>query len=104
MDTNQIILALTQQNIKLMDEIFQLKEELAKAKATQVEPIAPVLPKTKATRKSKTVDPDSPPKPKNPAHVETGKRLALWNANRKLIRESFKLWANNVKSEENQDS
>jgi len=79
----QIILALSQQNIKLMEEIASLKAELAKVQIT--EPV----PKTKKNTK-KQVDESIPPKPKNPARVENGKKLAAWNAARKAIIEEFK--------------
>ena len=82
----QIILALSQQNIKLMEEIASLKAELAKVQINSA-------PKTKKNTK-KQVDESIPPKPKNPARVENGKKLAAWNAARKAaykaIFEEFK--------------
>ena len=86
--TTQIILSLAQQNSKLVEEVAQLKAELAKYQLVSVD-----LPtKAKASRKSKKAESEEssePIKPKNPARVETGKRLAAWNATVKLMREEF---------------
>jgi hypothetical protein len=83
MDANtQTILALAQQNARLMQEVADLKAELAKYQS------APASSKPKTVRKSKKTETEAV-KTKNPAHVETGKRLALWNAALKKIREEF---------------
>ena len=65
-----------------MEEIASLKEELAKVQINSA-------PKTKKNTK-KQVDESIPQKPKNPARVENGKKLAAWNAARKAIIEEFK--------------
>ena len=87
MDANvsaQLVLVLTQQNLKLMEEVASLKEELAKFQATK---------ETKPKKSSKkSTDEPKESKPKNPSHVETGKRLVIWNANRKTMREAFVQW------------
>ena len=83
MDANaQAIVALAQQNARLMQEVADLKAELAKYQS------APSSSKPKTVRKSKKTEPEVV-KAKNPAHVETGKRLAQWNATIKKIREEF---------------
>ena len=92
----QTILALTQQNLKLMDELASVRSELAKYQNAQVVQLTTESKSKKATTK-KTVDPN---KPKNPAHVETGKRVALWNANRKSMRVAFDQWKLSMTNEE----
>ena len=92
----QTILALTQQNLKLMDELSAVRAELAKYQNAQVVQIAPAS-KAKKTTPKKEVDPN---KPKNPARVETGKRVALWNANRKSMRLAFDEWKQSLTKEE----
>ena len=94
MDTkDQLILALSQNNIRLSDEIAALKAELAKYQQTnKVEEVV----KAKTVRKKKVVDPDAPEKVKNPVRIETGKKLALWNANRKCMKQAFSVWKENI--------
>jgi hypothetical protein len=89
---DQIILALSQQNMRLSDEVMALRAELAKF---QTAPVAtPIAPK----KTKKVVDPNHV---KSPARVETGKRLALWNSNRKSMKQAFDQWRENMpKSEE----
>jgi hypothetical protein len=84
MDANaQMIIALTKQNLELREEVESLKLQLASSP-------------TKGKKTKKDIDPN---KPKNPRHIETGKRLALWNTNRKLCRSAFQAWVTLVKSE-----
>ena len=84
MDSNaQMIIALTKQNLELREELETLKSQLAAVQPTKA-------------KKTKTVDPD---KPKNPKHIETGKRLAIWNSNRKLCRDAFQAWVKLVKTD-----
>jgi hypothetical protein len=79
MSTNDdLIKLLVAQNLQLTKEVAELKEQLAKSQE-----IAP--------KKSKKA-PADPNKPKNPAHVETGKKLVEWNARRKLVKEAFQTW------------
>jgi hypothetical protein len=91
----QTILALTQQNLKLMDELASVRSELAKYQNAQVVQLTTESKNKKITKK--TADPN---KPKNPAHVETGKRVALWNANRKSMRVAFDQWKQSLSKEE----
>jgi hypothetical protein len=90
----QTILALTQQNLKLMEELASVRAELTKYQTAQVVQIAP---ESKAKKTKKEVDPN---KPKNPARVETGKRVALWNANRKSMRLAFDAWKQSIADQE----
>jgi hypothetical protein len=98
MDTTaaQTILALTQQNLKLMEELASVRAELTKYQTAQVVELAPGS-KAKKTTVKKEVDPN---KPKNPARVETGKRVALWNANRKSMRTAFDEWRKSIADQE----
>jgi hypothetical protein len=82
--SQQLILVLTQQNLKLLEEVAELKAQLAKTNVS-----APSSKAKKTTKKASATDPE---KPKNPAHVETGKRLALWNANKKSTKQAFAAW------------
>jgi len=77
--TTQIILSLTQQNSKLLEELSLVRSELAKYQSA---PIVQVAPASKVKTTKKAVDSD---KPKNPAKVETGKRVAAYNAETKRI-------------------
>ena len=80
-NTDDLLKLLIAQNLQLTQQVAELKAELAKKQES--EPIAP-----KKTKKA----PADHNKPKNPAHVETGKRLAEWNARRKLVKEAFQTW------------
>ena len=76
MDSIQIILALSQQNTKLMEENASLKAELAKYQIAQVvqEFISPISKRQKKVENQK---------PKHSSHIETGRKLVLLNAIRK---------------------
>jgi len=78
---DDLIKLLVAQNLQLTQQVAELKEQLAKCE------IAP-----KKTKKA----PADPTKPKNPAHVATGKKLAEWNAKRKLVKEAFQTWRESI--------
>lgn len=77
---SQIIFALCQQNLKLSDEVAFLKAELEKIKNE----IVPVSSGKRQNLKKKIEN--SPVKPKHPSHIETGRKLVLFN---KIKREYF---------------
>jgi len=88
----QTVLTLTQQNIKLMEENASLRAMLAKyQQSPETEVIVAEKPSKRAPLKKKVVaDPSNlVEKIKNPGRVEAGKRLAIWNAQKKSIREEF---------------
>jgi len=90
----QTVLSLTQQNIKLMEENASLRAMLAKYQQSsepETEVIVAEKPTKRAPLKKKVVaDPSNlVEKIKNPGRVEAGKRLAIWNAQKKSIREEF---------------
>jgi regulator of replication initiation timing len=88
----QIVLALSQQNLELSQEVSRLRTQLAKYENNE---IAPEIPKITEVSKRKTLkkqDAEEPvqEKPKkviseagHAAHVATGKRVAAINAIRK---------------------
>ena len=86
--TTQIILSLTQQNSKLLEELAAARAELAKYQSAPIVQIAPVS------------------KPKNPAKVETGKRVAAYNAetkriaNAERIKYAFRKWKTHIDHDE----
>ena len=86
--TQQLILVLTQQNMMLMQEVASLKSQLSNLTTG-------IVPETlKITKKTKS--PVDPNKPKHPSHIETGKKLAIWNTNRKLVRDALRTWKESV--------
>jgi len=78
---DDLIKLLVAQNLQLTQQVAELKEQLAKC--------AEIAPK----KTKKEVDPN---KPKNPARVATGKKLAEWNAKRKLVKEAFQTWRDSI--------
>ena len=81
MESTQIIIALSQQNLKLMEEVAFLKAELAKH---QIE-IVPVSKGKRQNLKKVIVSEENcvPVKPKHPSHIETGRKLVLFNKTKK---------------------
>jgi hypothetical protein len=98
--TTQIILSLTQQNSKLLEELALVRSELAKYQSA---PIVQVAPASKAKTTKKPVDTD---KPKHPSHVEAGKKVAAYNAetkriaNTERIKYAFRKWKTVLEQEE----
>ena len=70
------VIALSKQNILLIEEVARLKAELAKYENTQPQVKVPEPVKIKA---------------KHPSHIESGKRVAPLNAIRKEFLENAKL-------------
>jgi len=87
----QVMLALVQQNAKLMQEIEAVKAELAQYKSVpqivlEKPAKAPVVAETKGTKKKLTVSAEG-----QAAHKATGHRVAALNAIRKELIEECRV-------------